>query len=363
MNLVDYSDSDASDSEQSKLTTTLQPVTKAPAPGLPKTNFSIDRSNPQKIRVKLDEAPKSNGTHVDEPAPKRARVGGGAFSDFNSFLPPPKRDADSKQQSLMSRGPVRKVFSLKTGAEPGFSRESDAEMKNLFAEHDSGTQGQDDDATIPDVPKKTSPPQAPVKGNAFMFKPLSVARGSNKKKKPVNVLVKSAAPFQEASVVSSTTSVEESTSVQPPKVSLFSTGRDQEPEILPIEPAEEDDIDPIPADEDDQYQTNEIPVPTANHSSEQDLDSIASDLNLSAAERRRLFGRGAKSSTSAVNISNFNMDQEYMANEELRAAGEQQQHNPLRAIAPGKHSLKQLVNAAQGQKDGSGRELCIRQEE
>jgi hypothetical protein len=26
-------------------------------------------------------------------------------------------------------------------------------------------------------------------------------------------------------------------------------------------------------------------------------------------------------------------------------------HNPVRSIAPGKHSLKQLVNAAQSQKD------------
>ena len=54
---------------------------------------------------------------------------------------------------------------------------------------------------------------------------------------------------------------------------------------------------------------------------------------------------------SATKIINFNTDEEYLRNEELRAAGEQVVHNPVRAIAPGKHSLKQLVNAAQSQKE------------
>jgi hypothetical protein len=45
------------------------------------------------------------------------------------------------------------------------------------------------------------------------------------------------------------------------------------------------------------------------------------------------------------------MDKEYAANEELRAKGETVQHNPVRAIAPGKHSLRQLVNAASSQQD------------
>lgn len=48
---------------------------------------------------------------------------------------------------------------------------------------------------------------------------------------------------------------------------------------------------------------------------------------------------------------NFNTDEEYRHNEELRAAGEVVKHNPVRAIAPGKHNLKQLVNAAASQKE------------
>ncbi|UZP41298.1 hypothetical protein NXS19_009114 [Fusarium pseudograminearum] len=46
------------------------------------------------------------------------------------------------------------------------------------------------------------------------------------------------------------------------------------------------------------------------------------------------------------------MDKEYRHNEEIRAAGEEQTHNPVRAIqGGGKHSLRQLVQNAQSQRD------------
>jgi hypothetical protein len=83
----------------------------------------------------------------------------------------------------------------------------------------------------------------------------------------------------------------------------------------------------------------------------QSLDAIASDLNLSASTRRQLFGRKSGASKHAVNVINFNTDKEYAANEVLRASGEQIQHNPVRGPASGKHSLKQLVSMATGQKD------------
>ena len=84
--------------------------------------------------------------------------------------------------------------------------------------------------------------------------------------------------------------------------------------------------------------------------SPQSLDSIASDLNLSDSAKRQLLGR-QRGNTSIINVVNFNTDQEYAANEILRQAGEQVQHNPVRSIAPGEHSLKQLVNAVSNQKD------------
>jgi hypothetical protein len=64
-----------------------------------------------------------------------------------------------------------------------------------------------------------------------------------------------------------------------------------------------------------------------------------------------LFGRKPGTASNAVNVINFNTDQEYAANEVLRASGEQVQHNPVRAPPSGKHSLKQLVSMATGQKD------------
>ena len=76
-------------------------------------------------------------------------------------------------------------------------------------------------------------------------------------------------------------------------------------------------------------------------------------MNLSKAARRQLFGRTGTpaSSMSASSVVNFNMDREYAHNEEVRASGEQQAFNPVRAIAPGKHNLRQLVNQVQTQRE------------
>ncbi|EME44912.1 hypothetical protein DOTSEDRAFT_70825 [Dothistroma septosporum NZE10] len=70
-------------------------------------------------------------------------------------------------------------------------------------------------------------------------------------------------------------------------------------------------------------------------------------MNLTPAQRRQLFGRNGKS----ANVTHFNMDSEYAHNEELRQAGEVVEHRAVKAIAPGKHSLQQLVNNARSQKD------------
>ena len=82
------------------------------------------------------------------------------------------------------------------------------------------------------------------------------------------------------------------------------------------------------------------------------LDNIADDLNLTAAQRRELFGRGGVSTQGVKRVINFNMDKEYQHNEELRAAGEEVIHNPVRAIqGGGKHSLRQLVQNVQNQRE------------
>jgi hypothetical protein len=92
------------------------------------------------------------------------------------------------------------------------------------------------------------------------------------------------------------------------------------------------------------------PTPAAPN----DLTNIASELNLSEAERRQLFGKKGRNAPdfSSAKIVEFNTDTEYAHNEQLRQQGEQVQHNPLKSISgTGKNSLRSLVSVATTQKD------------
>ena len=205
-------------------------------------------------------------------------------------------------------------------------------------------------------------------GKATMFRPLSVARKPAKKKK-VFARSEQAAPAT-STVPVPTTPVNHEKLAPRPKVSLFSISAETSNPTLPVsrgeyqpmmfEPADGGDGDASHSIDDDpsyeEYTPNHsnvappaVPTPPISQS----LDDIAGDLNLSAAERRQLFGRqkGAKGAQAATKVINFNTDEEYLHNEEIRASGEQVVHNVVRSIAPGKHSLKQLVSAAQNQKE------------
>src|ERR1700712_4567323 len=96
MNLVAYSDSEASDEESPQPQAPVQKSTTAPS----KSSFQkvVDRSNPHKIKVNLPSASSTRaeekGDEEERPA-KKARVGGGGlFSGLNSFLPAPKRTGE-----------------------------------------------------------------------------------------------------------------------------------------------------------------------------------------------------------------------------------------------------------------------------
>lgn len=346
MVLVAYSDSEGSDNED------ISKQNAKPAPKSASTNFAVDKSNPKKIRVNLTEITAPTTEREDgEPAAKRARIGAGAFSGFNAMLPPPKRDSLAGTSKNASNPSTRKVFSLKTGAEPAFSRESDAELRELF---DGQSQA---DETIPSsIPKPaqlketSTTPSLPIQGKPMMFKPLSVSRNNNKKKKTASHLLPAApqSTIQQKSNSSSLTQKEQSSDKppEPPqKISLFSSG----PSELPPDPVEDDELDQddeIVEVLDDSAVSAQQPMPNSNQS--ESLSDIASSLNLSAAEKRQLFGRNGNTGSKIIN---FNTDMEYAANQAHIAAGEQVQHNPVRAIASGKHSLKALVASAQGQKD------------
>lgn len=365
MGLVDYSDSDASDVEEVSVAKTAAPSSK------PAFQKVVDRANPGKIKVSLPQASLKDNTTSDEPPTKRAKTGGGVFSGFNSFLPAPKRTGQTAA-SLGGGTAVKKGLgpgvNLKTGAAPGFSREPEPE--SYYTEDEENEPRSTNVGSGLNLPQPRSSqngeqkPAGEVKlvGKPLMFKPLSVSRKPPKKKAavPAVTTLTSSAPVE--TPVTPQSKAEKA--APRPKVSLFSMSTESTNTFVPIstgeyqpmmteakDEAEEDEADSLePSYEDYTPNTSfsappAVPTPPVSQS----LDDIAGDLKLSAAERRQLFGR--QKGGRATTIKNFNTDQEYLHNEELRAAGEQAVHNPVRAIAPGKHSLKQLVNAAQSQKE------------
>lgn len=348
MALVLYSDSEGSDLEEQP-----KPTVKAAskrAPSQTAAGFAVDKSNPRKIQFSLGgyNAAPPNRTDDGEPAPKRVRVGGGVLGGFNAMLPSPKRENEKKPTS---NGASRKVYSLKTGAEPGFSRESDAELRQLFAEP-RPTLHQDSSTTDA---SSSAEPESTKMGNPMRFRPLSVARNTSKKKSIVTVAANTVAAPERIVLDEPGLTATAIPAPKPQKFSLFSARID--PAAAPRTIMGDSEIDRDTGQPPDTAEAFNMPTHSDQTASaapttqEQSLDTIASDLKLSAADRRRLFGREGKGTSSAINIVNFNADQEYAANEALRASGEQVQHNPVRGIAPGKHSLKQLVNAASSQKE------------
>ncbi|ETS76345.1 hypothetical protein PFICI_11732 [Pestalotiopsis fici W106-1] len=375
MALVDYSDSE-SDSES-----VAQPVAKPAPAAAPSSSTTakkpiqkvVDRSNPRKIVVNLGAATAQDESKTEmgnnEPPAKRAKTGGGVFGGFASLLPPPKNRAQKPAQSNGTSGgassstkpPPRVGVNLKTGATPGFSRSTE--------DDDETEGGAGKQPSIPDGQKAAE--DITLVGKPLMFKPLSVARKPKKSVAAKMGAVPKAAAAAPANPSPQT--VEVQSSEEPPmkkkKVSLFSitAESDEIPDVAPSSGAYEpmfpeesgtatDDF----AAYDAQYSSSfadpgssapAAPIATTMHADS--LESIASDMNLDATARRALFGRrGVPAPTqSASRVINFNTDQEYAHNEELRASGEQQIYNPVRAIAPGKHSLRQLVNQVHNQKD------------
>lgn len=369
MGLVDYSDSDASDVEE---TPVAKPAANASKPAFQKV---VDRSNPGKIRVSLPQTSTRDETRSDEPPTKRAKTGGGAFSGFNSFLPAPKKTGQTGAAlgggNTARKGGLAAGVNLKTGAAPGFSRDPEPERghtEDLCTEEESTSGGNGFDLPPPKASQNgDQKPAEEVKlvGKPLMFRPLSVAR------KPKKKTVAQLAAAKATPSISATPHPKAENPAPKARISLFSMDA---PEISTHTPSngeykpmmfetpeqdtqeEEDPYSLEPSYEDFTPNTSQsgypppaVPTPPVS----QTLDDIAGDLNLSAAERRQLFGRqkGGRGNKSAMKIINFNTDEEYLHNEELRAAGEQVMHNPVRSIAAGKHSLKQLVNAAQSQKE------------
>lgn len=370
MLLVEYSDSESSGTEGPRASPALTDSKATSNSHKPAFRKVVDRANPHKIRVNLPKTTKTEGEVGSEPPSKRAKVASNAFSGFNSLLPAPKKAPVLNGGSGAKRAGLGIGVNLKTGATPGFSRDERARMDvsggdkaTIEAEpSNSSTALHDGHNTAfksqqePVVTNKVNG-EPKIQGNPMMFKPLSVAR----KQKNTS----SSAGTQNIPNQAPVAARQSKTS---PMISLFSTGEVQESQNQgPVTTGEYQPMiylppnskpDPSPPFLHDMEDSKSLDIPSnlsaqTNNNQEastQSLDTIASDLNLSASAKRQLLGR-QRNNPSNINIVNFNTDQEYAANEILRQAGEQVQHNPVRAIAPGKHSLKQLVNAATNQKE------------
>ncbi|KAF2652747.1 hypothetical protein K491DRAFT_34542 [Lophiostoma macrostomum CBS 122681] len=404
MNLIAYSDSEESDNDAPQAPKpAAKPVLK------PSFHKVVDRSQPGKIKLSLPSAsqPKAAKDDIDSDAPpaKKARTGGGAFSGFNAMLPAPKKPnvsttaagATSTETTSGTRGPGKalgKGVNLKTGAEPAFRRESNFDEEydehgNPIKKEEVKPKSKEDFRALLNLPApKTESKQAEQRGVAPSeepiavsevkpeakpaakprFMPLSVARG--KKKKPA--APRSAVPALNPATTSTPALVVPTAEPQPvrkPKVSLFSVSHEEDTTMtkgasngdyqpLLYGTAEEEDA-PVPDeafDEPTAYRTT-TQVTTSGGSKSvpgpHGLSDIASELNLTEAQRRQLFGRkGQGPDLSAVNIIEFNTDTEYAHNEQLRQQGETVQHNHLKSISgTGKNSLRSLINVASTQKD------------
>lgn len=387
MALVDYSGSDSDSESDNEEKAPIQAPAK-PRPTSTKPTFQkvVDRSNLHKIKVSLPELARTKPEDGDDesgPPAKRAKIGPGGMSGFNSFLPAPKRTTapnGGPTAGGIRKGGLGSGVNLKTGAAPGFSREPAP-----IVEESSGWDGNAEGGSMVESPAPNPPPSstdtrpdAPTsemetqpKKKATIFRPLSVTNKKSQKKK-----------VPPADSLHAPRPTNGGTLQQPdskPKASLFSTG-DEANEASSDWSSTKGTYEPIiyhadkPTTTPAPYPYSEEPNTPQDHTTAdptyppdqpphpqhpQSLDAIATDLNLSASAKRQLLGRHHNASkanhpsrpSTVPNIVNFNTDEEYAANELLRQAGETVQHNPVRGIAPGKHSLKQLVNAASNQKD------------
>lgn len=390
MGLVEYSDSESDgESPRNSATPTVAAAAASSQPAK-KQSFQklVDKSKPGKILVSLPSVSTTSDDAAtsEAPAAKRLKTSAGRFSGFSSFLPPPKATASKPRAGSSGNAAPRVGVNLRTSSEAAFSRDPvDGTGDGVSRTDGSRSISNSPPATATTPAQPSIPPgqksenEVKLIGKPLMFKPLSVARkpdkkvGGTKAKAASSTASHSDALKRPSDGGSRESPAKEDTPAVPQtkkkKISLFSVVDD----ARGVEPIPEDstsyETEPRGHDQStftegstleyhaSQQQYSGYLPPSAQqggYPEPNSLDSIADDLNLGPAARRELFGRGgAPSKTTAKSVINFNLDQEYRHNEELRQSGalDQQQHNPLRAIKPGKHSLQQLVNQVQSQRD------------
>ena len=372
MALVTYSDSEDSEIEQANLGEHNETHAKLPTR---KSTFQkvVDRSEPHKIRISLpgqgnmtDATSRRDPSQDDRPT-KRTKTSGG-LGGFNALLPAPKNTLKNKsgtegvgkpKSSLKQALGLGTGVNLKTGAAPAFAREEakEANVASQVPSEESTTWSSNPVSGI-----AVDEAQVKLIGRPAMFKPLSVSRKPTRTKRPAHPASPSVTADNSDSKVSkaSPNGGEKSNDkvVEPPKsLSLFSTGL----ELLEDTAASKETLEPLSeqensnklltgAEESDKGVEKVCHPETGGPQDPPKLSDLADTLGLSASERRRLFGRGGK--PSDAQIAQFSLKAEYAHNlEQNEIQGATPAHNPVKSIAPGKHSLQQLMNAASNQKD------------
>ncbi|KAG6039644.1 hypothetical protein E4U41_002341 [Claviceps citrina] len=381
MGLVDYDSDSGSGSGSgsgSEAARPIKPASKSSQASAKKPfRKVVDRANPGKIVVSLptQAPPRSDISHGngEEPPAKRARTtgGGGLFAGFNSLLPAPKntgRHAIKPSASSTTRPGVN----LRTSAAPGFSRDGGEVEGTWTAETSVGgglslppPKRQEATPSIPEGQKSAE--EVKLVGKPLLFRPLSVdlnAKKKKKKTKPGSDPSPAAQHSASSSTQSSAATGHSAPAPEKKRVSLFSMHIEEPADAAaPVSPpaydgAYEPLFGTVHGDEAGESSAGYSTPADGQHGAgvaktaegSESLDHIADDLNLSAAARRELFGRDG-SHFAAKKVVSFNMDREYQHNEHVRASGDQQMHQPVRALQGGKHSLKQLIQNVQNQKD------------
>lgn len=355
MALVSYSDSETSDVDDAPAPKSI-PKSKPSRTDSKTSTSGFRTTETRKIKIDLP-LPQAETQDVGSERPaKRARVDGGGF---NSFLPAPKRTAEASKSGL-GRG-----VSLKTSSEAAFSRELPVVAPGI---NDADPDVGDEDIAPmntagPETKVSTDAGETKIIGRATKFRPLSVQAGKKRKIKKQETVLRSSrgsgTPEVAERVQDLSSNVEPKTDLQngpppsKPKRSLFSVPQVEESaDNVEQSTSSGDEAITTPTKVDDargQYShPSQDPQPLSSTTGNVNQD-ITAGLNLTAAQKRQIFGRNGKASN--INFAHFNMDAEYASNEVLRQSGETVEHRAVKSIAPGKHSLQQLVNNAKSQQE------------
>ena len=291
MNLVDYSDSESSNSETENI---------GSSPLAPRLHHAAPPSKPAKKQIIVDLPKPSRVDQFEEQAKKRPRPHGEGGGGLFAILPPPKRSKPNTDRT---------------------PKAVESETKSVETS---------DDVNPADT---ETPPPKPVTTTSFMPRSTQAKKKAQQAKQPE--------PATNPALISLFPLGPDLISRQSPS-STSTTPSTYEPLIA--KPLAQDPF-PLTGDNPDNQTSHDEPpkfIPDATATmSTADLDSFAAHI---------LEGRHRKNRT--IKIMDFNAGEMYAQNAADKASGVlADQVAPVRAIGTGRHQLTQLLNNVQDQRE------------